>query len=379
MKIAQIVCAYPPYGGGMGAVAFELTERLIERGHDVTVFTPQRPHPTREEKNHIKRLAPLLRFGNAAYLPQIKKRLEEVDLVHLHYPFFGTAHLVEQWKKKHPQIPLVLTYHMDNRAGGWKGLLFDAYSAWWLPSILRVSDALIASSFDYLAVSDARHSYRDRSSAWHEIPFGVDTERFVPREKPDALFARYGLVRDMPTVLFVGGMDAPHYFKGVRVLLQALAVVQKRGIRCQAVFVGDGELREGYMAYAKGLGVESMVRFPGYVSFEELPFHYAMADVMVLPSIHRGEAFGMVLLEAMASGVPVIASDLPGVRTVAHKGGIVVPPHSVSDLAHALIATLADRTVSLPSASVLRERVMKEYSWSSVVSAHEALYQTLVA
>ena len=137
MRIAHIVCTYPPYYGGMGNVVFQTAHELVKLGHEVEVYTPQymeakeirsaeappaRTHaPEIEERiDYATRLTPTLAYGNAARIPEVTKELDQFDIVHLHYPFFGTANLVRKWKLRHPDRPLVITYHMDTRGPGWK-------------------------------------------------------------------------------------------------------------------------------------------------------------------------------------------------------------------------------------------------------------------
>ncbi|OGH69553.1 MAG: hypothetical protein A3C90_00360 [Candidatus Magasanikbacteria bacterium RIFCSPHIGHO2_02_FULL_51_14] len=395
MKIAHIVSTYPPYYGGMGNVVFQTASALTERGHEVVVYAPGvyeekeiKPAAVAPEKVHApeltqradyaRRLRPTLQYGNAARMPQVARELDAFDIVHLHYPFFGTAGIVRRWKMKNPANPLVITYHMDTRGPGLKGLIFDYYGKYWMPKILRSADALIASSFDYLGVSDAQFVYRENKEKWKEIPFGVDTERFKPREKPRALFERHGLNPDAPTVIFVGGMDEAHYFKGIPVLLKALVRLEAGGTRLQAVFVGDGNLRSGFENAARLYGLSGSVRFVGHASDEELPYYYNMADLCVLPSINRGEAFGLVLLEAMASGVPVLATDLPGVRAVAKEGGFVVAPNDVE----ALKQGLSRYFEANDHIDELKRRVQQvaeeKYSWEIIGKRLEEVYLGIV-
>src|SRR5262249_14903081 len=150
------------------------------------------------------------------------------------------------------------------------------------PKILASADRLIATSFDYIATSDARQSYHEHPDRWVEIPLGVDTNRFAPRAKSVSLLTRHQLEPDRPTILFVGGMDAAHYFKGIPDLLVALALLKKSNFAFQAVFVGSGSLRERFVLETNGMGLKSMVRFVGRVSDAELPAYYNLADLLVL-------------------------------------------------------------------------------------------------
>ena len=382
MKIAHIVCSYPPYTGGMGNVAFEMVRELKNRGHELVVYTPGfykkkeiKPVIAKPEKTHapalelqleeIQRVEPKLQYGNAAYLPTIQEELDQFDVVHLHYPFFGTANLVKQWKLKHPEKALVISYHMDNRAKGWKGWIFDRYSRWVMPGVLNAADALIGSTLEYIEHSDAAWHYKKHTDTWVEIPFGVDTARFTPAiQQPEE-----------PTLLFVGGMDKAHDFKGVPVLLKALYILSKRGYRPRTLLVGGGDLQQQFIDEAQGLDLDH-VEFLGKVSDEELPLCYQQASVLVFPSTQKNEAFGMVALEAFASGLPVIASNLPGVRTVIGERGVLVEPGHVAELAQAIEQFLQHGFSK--SSEEIRAAAEEEFSLSSATDVLEKVYDSVV-
>ncbi len=369
---------------------FQTASELTKLGHEVEVLTPDY-YPAEEiksasaepEEEHMSeveeridyatRLKPALQYGNAAYIPQIQKELDRFDLVHLHYPFFGVANLVRKWKLRNPKKPLVITYHMDTRAPSWKGLIFKYYAKFWMPKILGVADKLIVSSLDYLNASQASGLFPEK---WVELPFGVDIEKFAPREKPEQLFLRHNLSSDLPTVLFVGGMDSAHYFKGVPVLLEALLGLKRNQTPVQAVLVGDGNLRPDFALRAKLFGLDDIVHFVGKVSDEDLPYYYNLADLFVLPSVSQSEAFGMVILEAMSSGVPVVASDLPGVRTVVKDAGLVVPPNSPQALADAIFSFFSQNNQAELSQKA-RQIVLEKYSWTVIINKLDCIYQQL--
>lgn len=396
MKIAHIVSTFPPYYGGMGTVVFETAVALSEMGHDVQVFTPDyyedkeiRPINAPSAQTHsehlqsviesVQRIKPSISYGNAARIPDVLHQLDAFDIVHLHYPFFGTAELIAKWKKRNPHKKLVMTYHMDTRAPGWKGLVFALYNRVYLPKILASTDACIGATFDYIALSDARHSLMTQKEKWHEIPFGVDVTRFKPQEKSVELFQQLNLDPNLPTLLFVGGLDDAHFFKGVPVLLKALLGLRMQKIAVQAVFVGDGNRREEYESQARGYGLDHMVHFVGRIEHDKLPEVYASSDLLVLPSTTKGEAFGMVLLEAFASGVPVIASDLPGVRSVAGQAGLTVPPNDPRALMDAISGFLAlspdeRKQMRHQARSVAQEK----YQWKTVIAQLDGVYQSLV-
>ena len=397
MNIVHIVCRYPPYYSGMGKVVFKSAAELSKLGHEVLVLTPEyyeekeirssdipplEEHSAelKERIDFAKRLKPNFRYGNAARLGDIASELRDADIVHLHYPFFGTANLVKKWKKRNPLKPLVLTYHMDPRSPGWKGLFFKLYAEWWMPKILDSADRLITSSLDYIQQSHASPHFGHNPGKWVEIPFGVDTEVFRPGTKPKALFERLGLEIASPLILFVGGMDEAHYFKGIPVLLKALTLLKNtRDLHFQTVLVGEGTLRHSYEQQARLYGIEDQLRFVGAVSDEELPSFYNMADLFVLPSTNSSEAFGMVLLEAMASAVPVLASDLPGVRSLAEEGGVTFRAGDHQDLAEALLGYFLDQENEEAWGNQARMVAEEKYAWPVVAKRLEDLYQSLCA
>jgi glycosyltransferase involved in cell wall biosynthesis len=267
---------------------------------------------------------------------------------------------------------------MDTRAPSFKGLAFALYNQFWLPKILQAADRIIVASFDYAAVSQARQSFIHDNHKWVELPFGVDVNRFSPTLSTNEIREKHGLRTDLPTILFVGGMDSAHYFKGVPVLLKALVMLNHEHVPFQAVFVGDGELRPSFERTARQAGLGKLVHFVGRISDAELPNYYALGDVLVLPSTTSGEAFGMVLLEAMASGVPVVASDLPGVRTVAHKCGVVVPPRHPPACAAAIREFISLNNNREYIRRELRSMAEQEFAWPVMIEKLEKVYMSLV-
>jgi len=380
----------------MGNVVFQTAGELKKRGHEVVIYTPQyfedkeiksleedvveeHSEELQQQIDEVKRLRPSFQYGNAARLPQLYEELQGFDLVHLHYPFFGTASVIRKWKKKHPKIPLVVTYHMDPRGLGWKGLIFKLYSKYYSSKVLEAADKIIASSYDYVQSSEAAGFFEKNSEKWMELPFGVDSQRFQPREIPAELIELYNLNPEIPVVLFVGGMDRAHYFKGIPILLEALLILKRQKTPVQALLVGDGDLRQEFEIKVTSYGLGDYVKFAGYVDNDDLPFYYNTADLFVLPSIHQGEAFGMVLLEAMASGVPVIASDLPGVRTVAEDGGRIFKTSDARDLAESIYGFFTNNTENqLKWREQVRKVVEEKYAWQPIVDKLEKIYNELV-
>lgn len=329
MKIANIVCTYPPYRGGIGTAACDFACMLKERGYEVITFTPDYDRETdrkKDKEDKVVRLKTFLKYGNGAFLPQLFCRLKDFDCIYLNYPFFGAQEIV--WlllkffaKKK----KLVIRYHMDVVASSFLAKILSWPTKLIFPFLFSRADLIIAASLDYVQNGDLAKIYNEQKEKFVEIPYGVDIEKFKPMEKgEDKAFK----------ILFVGGLDQAHYFKGLDILFKAVGKLDKEDTDWSLNIVGDGNLRHKYEKIATELGFLDKIIFLGKISDEDFPKKYKEASCLVLPSVNKCEAFGIVLIEAMASGIPVIASSLAGVRSVFKDGveGLMVKPKDSGDL-----------------------------------------------
>ncbi|HNW55501.1 MAG TPA: glycosyltransferase family 4 protein [bacterium] len=372
MKVAHLICTYAPYPGGMGHTTEEIVNRLAKAQPDfkITVVCPSYGKKSvdysTEGKYEIVRSPSWFSFGNAAIVRGLTSIWKTSDIVHFHYPFYGTDALVYFLKKRYPKTRLFIHYHMDPQASGWRGVVFSIFRKLFLARLLKMAEMVTCASLDYWensAAGQLKAISRDRVV---EIPFRVDTERFCPGGKDIKLIEKTSFNKDIPTILMVGGLDKAHYFKGVDILLQALAQINlKHQQDWQLVIVGDGDLKESYQQMAANLGIANKVFFAGRASAEELPLYYRLADIFTLPSINRCEAFGLVLLEAMASGLPCLAANLPGVRKVIDDNcGLLVEPSDIHDLAEKIFSLLSNKELRLTMGQAGRERAVAKFSAS---------------
>lgn len=367
MRIAIVSPVFPPYRGGIGTVAAHDAELLRAAGDYVEVFTPQYRSPSPREQG-ITRFRPFYAWGNAAVLFQLLSALRNFDVIHLHYPFFGSD-ILAAFAAKRWAISLVLSYHMRPKAKGLLGLTFAAYRAVLQPIIFSVASTVLVASEEYANEHGVKHRNR------RVLPFGVDTRRFSPGDRLVAC-ERFGLPQDIPVVVFVGGLDAAHYFKGVDVLLDAFAIMKSTA---HLLIVGDGNQRSAFEERARLLGIANRVHFAGSVPFEALPEAYRAADVHVLPSIDRSEAFGIVTEEAMATGIPSVVSDLPGVRSlvIPEATGLRVPPGDPVALAAALDRICADPSRTKVWGVQARLRAEREFSADVLAKRLREMYRKL--
>ena len=172
--------------------------------------------------------------------------------------------------------------------------------------------------------------------------------------------------RGQINLLFVGGLDRAHYFKGLPILLNALLLTTNQ--RWRLSIVGSGNLMPSYKQQTENLGFKKKVRFLGRLDDVTLVKTYQESDIFILPSINRHEAFGLVLTEAMACGVPVIASELPGVRKVFRDGldGLNAKPGDTRDLAQKIDALMNNEEKRLEMSRSARSYAVTKYSWAQV-------------
>jgi glycosyltransferase involved in cell wall biosynthesis len=334
MNIALVSCVYPPYKSGIGNVAARHARQLTDMGHRVTVYCPAHDdEPGRDIVDGIvvERLRAFVRHGNSALVPQLMRHMKGHDAAYIMWPFFGGA----EWAALGARLtrtPYVVFFHMDVLWDGWRGRVLDVYERTVEPWVMRGAHAVLASS---LEMAHAGSLGRVRGITIHPSPYSLDLSRFHP-PAPDEVRPR------VPSIVFVGAMDAGHAFKGVPQLITAFARVRAE-MPCTLELVGDGDLRPGFEARAQASGAGDDIHFLGRVDDDELARTYRMGTVVVLPSTTREEAFGVVLAEGMASGCACIASDFPGVDAVVRSGGgILVPPGDVAALAAALTSVVGD-------------------------------------
>jgi glycosyltransferase involved in cell wall biosynthesis len=376
VRLAHVTATFPPYLAGTGNVAWHQARELAALGHRVDVLTAAPASaaagpPLAPPGVRVRRLRPLARVGNAPLLPQLPGLLRGYDLLHLHEPFFGGGELL--WLAARLfATPYVVTYHNDVVLAGPLAPLPGLRQRLIGRRLLAEARLLLFTTLDYgraSFVADLARGPRARA-----LPNGVDVERFRPYLDGRSIRARFGIAPDRALALFVGALDRAHHFKGLDVLFRALARLDD--LPLDLLVVGDGDLRPEYERRVAAAGLGGRLRFAGRVDDAELPQCYAASDLVVLPSVGRGEAFGMVLLEGLACGKPVVASDLPGVRSVvqATGGGLVVPPGDADALARALAALARAPEWRRALGQVGRTTVERDFAWPILSRRLETLY-----
>ncbi len=369
MRILILGKYYPPYCGGIETLTRNWAEGFAQRGAEVDcVVSNDRPVTTHEMMAgvHVERRACFgTKFStplSPGYLAAARRR---ADVIQLHFPN-PLADLAMLFGRR--SVPLVVTYHSDivrqqSLMGPYRPLLH------WL---LRRADRIVVATPPQLEHSTVLPRFRERCEI---IPFGLDLERFATQApRSAAVDAARAEARGRPILLNIGRLVA---YKGQRYLVEALPQLD-----AVVWLVGAGPLREDLKARAAAAGVADRIRFWGEVEDALLPALLQACDVFVLPSITPNEAFGLVQVEAMACGKPVVSCQLPsGVPYVNQNGttGFVVPPGDPVALAEAIKKLCVDPVLRATMGAAGRTRARAEFSLSTMVGRYWDLFGRLRA
>ena len=372
MHILQVTPYFYPHFGGVESHVMGLSRNLIEMGHEVEVVTSRYSRmPEIEKIKGIKvtRLPQWVNMYNTPIVTAIRTfvRRSLADVVHVHSPPPFTERFAAKGAKE-SQKPLVVTHHCDLELKGLFGrTAVSLYQALLGKYPLEVADRVISTTESYATTS---------RSLWDidisVVPNAVDTNRFRPENQGDFIREKFAEPNE-PLALYVGRL-VPH--KGIGILIRALNYT-KNG---KLLIVGDGPYLNWLKDLARKIGVEDRVVFAGPVSDYWLPAYYVATDVVVLPSTSRLEAFGIVGLEGMASGKPLILSDIPGVRDViSSEEGFIVEPLDPEALAKALEKVWDYPEMAKQMGKRGRERVEKLFSWEKVAKDIEEIFAEIVS
>jgi glycosyltransferase involved in cell wall biosynthesis len=390
LRIAHLTATFPPYPGGAGNTCYRFARGQAKRGHHVEVFTaPAEGEPPDPGGAVVHRIEPALAIGNAPLIPRLA-RIEGFDVVHIHYPFIFGAELTLLGRLVRTRQRQALLVHYKNRlvGNGARRALFEAYEHSVAPLLVRAADRVCVLSADHAgSVPYLRRVAERRPEKLVEMPNGVDTKLFAPGRS--GLRARLGIPDEAPVVAFVATLDRAHHFKRLDLALEAMARVGEarepaageNRPRAHLVVAGGGELLEGFRRQAVSAGIGERVHFLGAIPHPELPEVLRGADLLLLTT-EPPESFGIVLIEAMACGLPTIVTDYPGVRAVVDEGetGLVVPPgagNGVPAAIEELIEAGAEARARMGAAG--RRKCERLWSWPHLLDRMDDAYAEAIA
>jgi glycosyltransferase involved in cell wall biosynthesis len=379
LRVCLVSPYYAPHVGGVESHVRDLARYLVRQGDSVTVLTSRfsrmLPALERREGVVVRRVPTLLNVLRTPLMPAVYREVMKGrwDVVHSHSPPPVTAYFACTAANT-IDVPHVLTHHADDEVQ--LPALGPLIVAVYRESLGRYTFAhsaqVVVSSQTYASTSRLVWNYDPQV-----IGAAIDPSRFGSHVDGTHVREQLGIppAPEGHMVLFVGRL-VPH--KGVEFLLEA---VQHMRPSATAVVAGEGPHRGTLQRSARALGIEHRVVFAGGVPHEELPAYYRAADVLVLPSISRLEAFGLVGLEAMASERPVVLSDIPGVREVIEDGkeGLLAPPAEPDRLAERVNVLLDDPAMREEMGHRGRERVLRMFTWDVVGAQFRAIYERLAS
>lgn len=371
MKIALVSPYDYPYPGGVQQHIWHLSQQFRRLGHEVRIIAPSSESPAALAAQDVYKVGNVVQIpanGSVARITlslrlsgRVKAILEreQFDVVHLHEPLA-------------PALPLTVLRHSESvnigtfHHYGSRGLTYF-YGRPILRRFFNRLDGRIAVSQPALEFISTYFP-----GDYAVIPNGIDVDEFSP-DVPPIPELRDGA----PTILFVGRLEKR---KGFAYLMQAFPLVRRAFPNVRLVVVGGYSRKQAsrYERFVRGHRLGD-VRFVGYASAADLPRYYRSCDLFCAPST-GGESFGIILLEAMASGCPIVASDIPGYRGVLQPGvqGLLVPPKDARALADALIAMLSDgqRRAEMGAAG---RRHAEEFAWPKIATRVLAYYEAVLS
>lgn len=381
MHILIALTYFQPHKSGLTVYAVRQARTLADMGHQVTVLTSQydRSLPTQERVDEVQiiRLPVAFRLSKGVIMPRMPLKawrlIGDADVVNLHVPQVDAAliALLSRLRRK----PVVLTYHCDlkmpagwvNQLAGWVANFANHISA-------SLAHAIVHNTRDFAEHSNFLNRYLDKLTVIQPPIIGES----VTEDDVKGFREKYAIHAGRRIIGMVARLAAE---KGVEYLVQAMPEVLKSLPDAQVIFVGEYQNVFGEGAYQQKLlpmiqALGDHWAFLGVVSEKEKTAFYHICDVLVLPSINSTESFGMVQVEALICGTPVVATDLPGVRQPILTSGMgkIIPVMDTGALAKAIIKIL-NAGVRVDPAVV--SNLAAHYAPETVAEAYDALYRSL--
>ena len=369
MRLLQINKLYHPWIGGVEEVVRNIAEGLNDRVKVRVLVCQPKGRGTRETVNGVE----VFRAGSIGIYSSMPvsfsfpfllgKLSKDADILHFHLPFplATLSYLLVRPKGK-----VVVWWHSDIVRQKNMMRLYRPF----LTAFLKKVDKIMIATAEHIESSRFLGAFRDKCEI---VPFGIDVAWLCPshetREEAAKIREKYG----SQIVLFVGRLI---YYKGVEYLIRAMKDVSAR-----LLIVGQGALENRLRALTAELQLGDRVVFLGRVADERMPAYYHSCDVFVLPSIACSETFGIVQLEAMACGKPVVNTDLPtGVPRVSRNGetGITVPPADSAALTAAINRLLRDSDFRQTCGRNARKRVETYFTAPRMIEDIYRVYEKVL-
>ena len=367
MKVVIVTPYFYPHTGGVESYTLNIARNLKALGWKVVIVTTSTEHlgvvADRFEGMKIYYLKTARTVSNTPLNLQWRHELkaifaaEKPNVINGHTP---VPYLADVAERASGAIPFVLTYHNDLQKDTWPYKeVVKVLNRTMISRTLKRSTAIIATGEFYAAQSPYLKPYGAKTSI---VPPGVDLALFNPQVNDDSLKGNY---RGRRLLLFVGSLNKSQQHKGMDTLIAAFAKIHAKHPDTYLVAVGAGNAIPDYEAQARRAGVSDSVEFTGRIDDAQLARYYRLATVFAMPSTNNNEGFGMVFMEASASGLPVVGTSVGGIpyAVQAGKTGLLVKPNSVTDLRKALQTVLDDPQLARRLGRAGAKRAAEGFGW----------------
>ena len=386
MKILIISPSFFPIVGGTEVAIHEISRRLLQRGHDVTILTPKYPELRNSKICEKMDAGQVYRFPVSGYmykfsaltryidiqLRAFKKIIEldeneDFDILHQFHLFALGGGVI--LAKKLIRKPLITTL------GGWDTYdpinpvpkIFFPYLKW----VMMKSDALTSISKN-LATYARLQGYKGNIQM---IPYGVDAERIRRYVMSESAGEKNIKIRNLKGNIILLSVHRLVPRKATSYLLKAFRMVVNKNKNARLLIIGEGPERERLENFAEKLDIKSYVLFLGKVDHDKVWKYYALSDIFVLHTLYEG--LGVVLLEAMMCEKPVITTIAGAtIEVVEHgKTGLLISPRNPDALANAIMGLIEDEELRIRMGIEGRKKVEREYDWDVIVDNYLKLYE----
>lgn len=367
MNVLQVGKFYHPHPGGMETVLRDLCLAIKDQVKLRVLVANTSPTTIREtiEGVDVTRAASWGTVASTSVCPRFPAMMNSfaADIVHLHEP---NPLAVFSYLTAKPRGKLIVSFHSEVVRQRFLQKVYHPFSR----QVLQRAARIVVGSPAPLQHWPTLAPFRDKCVV---VPFGIDVRPFQDKQKYAHAIGEIRRQFGEPLLLFVGRLV---YYKGIEYLLEAM-----RQVSARLLIIGDGPLRAKLAQAVQQNGLKNKVVLLGQRPLDQLPAYYHACDLFILPSIHKSEAFGIVQLEAMACGKPVISTDLPsGVPWVNQNGqtGLVIPPRDVEALIRAINLLVTNPSLRARLGRGGQQRVAQEFTRERMGARLLALYEQVL-
>ena len=382
-RICLVTHFFPPHMGGIEKVSYEQSKRLTKSGYEIDVLTSkvkgQNEHPTKGIRiipyssiNIAERFGVPYPIITIDAYKRFRQAIKKCDLVHAHGHVYISSSLAGIFAKKYKK-PFIVTQHntfIDYRS--WLNLIEHLNDYIIGKSVIKRADRILTVSKETMKYVLRLGADISKTSLMYN---GVDPNCFSSLEKGECRKS-LGLPQERKIILSVRRLV---YKNGLDTLIESAYLATKNKKDLLFVITGKGPSRELIEQRIKQLGIEKNIMLTGFVPDELLPSYYHAADYFILPSA-SGEGLPLVLFEAMACGLPIIATIVGGTPEIIEnmKNGILVPPRNPEEMTKALTKLLIDQSLGKRMGKEATKNVKNRFSWEENVRKLKEVYTEFI-